>query len=138
MIQTLATVHRVSSAQAYRELVARKIDTLIKRGVQEDPTGQPLSVRDDDEPISAYINHGRWVVDCDCGSGNMVEPTWLLAGCLACGRIHTNVVMPEGHGDIERELTVRTRPSNRNWVPGESAADLRAETERFQPARGRR
>ena len=77
--------------------------------------------------VVAYLNHGRWVIDCDCGAGAATHPEWRVSRCFACGAVRSGVKFPNGWRGIEKVLMKRTDETNRNWYPGETAADLRAE-----------
>lgn len=79
----------------------------------------------------AYINHGRWLVDCPCGNGPNVSPVDASpeAVCFACGTVWTNVLVPVEHVEIERVLSERKFAVNQNWRPGENVEDLVAEAE---------
>ncbi len=87
--------------------------------------------------MNAYLNHGRWVVACaadDCRAT-------LFADRLACECHDESVcdhpavpcgapivaVFPEGRGDIDRLMSRRPRRTNRNWAPGETVDQLKAE-----------
>jgi|TARA_R110002020_G_scaffold197348_8_gene398451 hypothetical protein len=73
---------------------------------------KPFEVSD---PVHAYINHGRWVIDCECNGGGLTSPTFKLSCCFDCGRRYVNVVFPKNAKKIERELLKRRDQSNRNW-----------------------
>ena len=113
-------IHRVTSPRAYRDLCAAVMAKRRKAGLD----GRVVAIAD---PVTAYVNHGRWVIDCDCGAGNSVHPDWKLACCLECGAIRTNIVFPAEIREIERTLASRKRQANRNWRPGETVATLKAE-----------
>src|SRR5215210_1407773 len=83
----------------------------------------------------AYVNHGKWIVQCPCAEGTpqgpnhpAADPEWRLAICLDCGALY----QPEFPHDIERiEAALLRRPDrlNRNFRPqdGETVADLLSE-----------
>lgn len=77
---------------------------------------------------AAYFNHGRWVIDCPCMAGVLVEPGDKTARCLACGK-QTDVKWPAPQSRAAAEKLLASRPvENRNWFPDrETVADLRAE-----------
>jgi hypothetical protein len=74
--------------------------------------------------LAAYLNHGRWVVDCPaCPSAALAGATF---ACEDCGYGPEAVQMPAEAADVED--AVRPRPlRNRNWRPTETVADLEAE-----------
>lgn len=91
----------------------------------------PLPIKvSDSEPLKAYVNHGRWIVKCECGGA---EKAWEegLFMCLSCwnsGHKHQyrRVVFPKERARIE-ELLIKRPLINRNWSPGETLAQLKKE-----------
>jgi hypothetical protein len=79
------------------------------------------------DPVKAYVNHGRWVVDCVCRGAGLTSPEFGVSACFDCGRIYTGVTFPANHKDIERVLLQRSNKSNRNWV-GETVDELTQES----------
>ena len=78
--------------------------------------------------MNAYVNHGRWVVDCPepyCGGAGLAETVLV---CENCKRV-TQVVWPTNRTDIDRALVPRPVPQTRNWTPGETVEDLLKENE---------
>ncbi len=89
--------------------------------------------------VEAVVNHGRWIASCPASCGNAIvvsqrEP-WYI--CTDCGSEENGgqwyrVVFPEEKAEIEAALTARSakRPfqaPSRNWTPGETVKDLKAE-----------
>lgn len=74
----------------------------------------------------ARVNHGRWIVECGCGNGLLVEMTSREALCIRCGAIW-EAVLPPNWREIERVLCRRWQREAQNWSPGESIDLLRAE-----------
>lgn len=75
----------------------------------------------------AYINHGRWVVDCPrCNGG--VKVSEQEAGCPDCGA-ELAVGWPDQADRDAAEEVLAVRPTeNRNWYPAtEDVDDLKAE-----------
>jgi hypothetical protein len=68
-----------------------------------------------DEPREAYINHGRWVVDCDCNGAGLTSTTFKLTCCFDCGRVYTSVTFPKDAEKIEDALLKRREQAQRNW-----------------------
>ena len=83
-----------------------------------------------DDPIDAYINHGRWVINCECNGGGLTSPTFKVSCCFDCGRRYTNVVFPNDAKKIEKELMKRREQHHRNWM-GESLKVLTRESLRI-------
>ena len=75
---------------------------------------------------SARINHGRWIVDCECNGAGFTCPKVKVACCFDCGRVYLNVKFPRDAVKIERLLTERPM-MNRNWRKGETVKTLIAE-----------
>jgi len=81
--------------------------------------------------LPAYVNHGRWVANCpNCNGGIFGPPAHgshdQTGACLDCGWVYT-LDYPVQAQAIERLLLLRPKPDNRNWLPGETVADLARE-----------
>jgi hypothetical protein len=87
----------------------------------------------------ARVNHGRWIVDCpagDCLAALRVEGATGVCDCRddnVCDHpeiphdLAFAVERPADADEITRILDLRpTRPS-RNWYPGETLAEVKAE-----------
>lgn len=83
--------------------------------------------------IEAYVNWGRWVADCPtpgCNGALIVsheDPRFYCPYCFndpEAGRFLA-VAFPAARAAIEAELLKRPLLEQRNWRPGETAADLR-------------
>ena len=75
----------------------------------------------------AYVNHGRWVVDCPtpyCNEAHHAEPTT----CPGCGRTY-GPSFPAERVLIDAALSRRVVVETRNWIPGETVARLESENE---------
>ena len=68
-----------------------------------------------DEPREAYINHGRWVVNCECNGAGLTSINFKVTCCFDCGRVYTNVTFPKNAKKIEEALLLRREQTNRNW-----------------------
>ena len=90
----------------------------------------------------AYVNHGRWVVDCPfCGGAeqewpqglrthpSVPHPFGLVNDTLHCGYTGKTCVaqFPDDRFAIESVLSKRPEPQTRNWFVHESVEDLHAE-----------
>lgn len=109
----------------------------VRHPSRELPERRPVATNFDVQAY-AYVNHGRWIVDCPfCPSAqvaSMSDPRFFCAGADGCanaaaGGHFVPVVFP---GDkqlkaIERELLKRRNKDNRNWHPGEKVSDLQRE-----------
>jgi len=114
--------HMVKSPDEYR---AAQMKFITARQAQ----GARYEVHMVDTPVSARVDHNSWVIDCECGAGNAVDPLWPNAHCFGCGAIHTNIVWPINREQIEVILLQRVDVTKRNWHTGETEDDLRAENE---------
>lgn len=82
----------------------------------------------------AYVNWGRWVVDCGCCSAMALEGFPSEVKCFECGEVQV-VIYPAERDAIEAILALRPGKilggtlayPNRNWKPGESVRDLQKE-----------
>lgn len=77
--------------------------------------------------LTARVDCNTWLVDCECGAGNAVDPDWPpVAHCFGCGAVHRTVIFPEPvlRHAIERVLLCRVDPRLRSWRHGETVADL--------------
>ena len=79
------------------------------------------------EPVKAYINHGRWVIDCECNGGGLTSPDFKLSCCFDCGRRYLNIVFPKNARQVEATLLKRKLHTQRNWN-GETVKLLKIET----------
>lgn len=78
----------------------------------------------------AEVNHGRWIVRCPwCATAQNASADDHRFFCTECsngaaGGQWITVEWPEDREEIEAALGCRPLPANRNWVPGESVAEL--------------
>ena len=90
----------------------------------------PQTGIDEGPPVKARVNHGRWVVDCECNSAELAfeEGLFMCQSCYNAGHKHQyrRSVFPNNRMDIEKALLQRPQ-CNRNWWHGESVATLKAE-----------
>lgn len=88
--------------------------------------GRPKAIK-----VTARIEHGRWLGDCPvdgCSGAELVDPEWPFLVCYSCGDGPFGVTFPKDRVAIEAALLARPRALTRNWIPGETAADLRRES----------
>jgi ribosomal protein L37AE/L43A len=80
-----------------------------------------------------FVNHGRWVIQCpECPSCALASKRDARFFCTECSNATAGVhwlpvAWPAGADQIERLLSARSRPANRNWRPGEPLDRLAAE-----------
>ena len=73
-----------------------------------------------DMPREAYINHGRWVVNCQCNGAGLTSREFSVTCCFDCWRVYTNIIFPENAQKIELLLLDRRFETDRNWNIGDS------------------
>lgn len=132
------------------------IEALCNRALRAQPFKPNWALVDASKPVQARVDYGRWLADCECGNAVYVEPTDPLFFCDACGNESAAgkvrpVVFPANRLMIEAALLerpvrgepgtrkrlgtqallnprlVRHEDAPRNWTPGQSADELRAE-----------
>ena len=78
----------------------------------------------------AYVNHGRWVVDCTkCSGAGLASREVGVSCCFDCGTVYTRVSFPKDAEKIEALLLRRSDLATRNWTIGETLKSLRYENE---------
>lgn len=101
-------------------------------------SGAEIATPADDSPttpsVVAYINFGRWVTDCECGSAQVLDQNDQRFFCVRCLNSISNgnwraVVWPAEASNIEDALLVRPDVGTRNWLPGQSVVTLEDENE---------
>ena len=83
----------------------------------------------------AYVNHGRWCVDCPygCGSAQYASHSDRRFFCVDCANRGDPRWVPVAWPSelelttIEAVLSVRPDPTTQNWRPGEAIDELTAE-----------
>lgn len=113
---------RCTSVEAYRCLQAMHFAE-AKAKYPRKPWPDPFVTATAGTP---QIHQGIWKVDCVCGNWPIFDPEWQEACCFTCGAIH-QVAPPKDWRDIEAVLLARPEMTTRNYLPGETLDDLRAE-----------
>lgn len=117
---------------SFEEYVAGMITAYARR---QRVTVPPLTDVAIDAALDARVDAGRWIAECpDCHDAQYVwtaeaHPLFLCVTCFnaTVGRRWRPVLIPSERAAIEAALEPRPMPHNRNWTPGETVADLRAE-----------
>lgn len=86
-----------------------------------------------DGGLDAEVNHGRWLVVCPCGGAQLGNPDVDRFYCVDClneavSGLWRAVRYPPDEDGIDAALAPRL-PINRNWLPGETVAELEAEND---------
>ena len=119
-IETARHQHRVRDERALREQHTKSM-------AKARAFGDSVQVHTSAHEVHAYINHGKWVGMCECGSGVATDPAFAAAYCFGCGAIHNNVVFPADRLEIEHLLLARPRSENRNWDARDTLVKLLAD-----------
>lgn len=125
----------LADASGYGDDSARACVDLLNRLRAEQ--GQPLLEPPSDSEQSktrllAYVNHGRWVVDCPCGSAQLASRSDRRFWCVECHNAWASgkwvgVDWPQDEADVEALLLERPEEKTRNWQPTEDTMALVAE-----------
>ncbi len=75
-------------------------------------------------PVSARIDYGRWIADCECGGAEYVDPEEPIFFCMACGNKITSgrarkVVFPKNRVEVEIKTMANIEPAWQCWKEGE-------------------
>ena len=118
-----------------RQLLRVKDDAALRKLARTQADRSGLDVVESAAPLAAFINHGRWIAMCSCGSGVAVDPDLSIAVCFAhfdtddpksgiSAMTHTRIVFPANRAQIEAALHKRAMNRNRNWTPNEDVDAL--------------
>lgn len=97
----------------------------------EEALARPLAPNS--EAVEVYVNEGRWVVGCpDCAGAQLACRTDPRFMCVECANVTVDgmwrpVVWPKNPDAVDAELAQRRMTKTRNWLPGETVAQLRTE-----------
>lgn len=122
--------------------------------------------KDEQKALIAYIDAGRWAVECECGQPAYADPDYPFAFCALCGNAAIgsagrSVIFPnfqERHeieaALLEREIDApleigtqtiglpktkaKVEGAHRAWKPGQKTDDLRKEHEFAKSEKHRR
>lgn len=113
-----ATVDDLLAAQAYhieRTLASGRAPDYVR------PPHEASIARD------AFINEGRLLLDCTCGSGVSVSVDWMLAACFECGAIYRGkqIVLPPRLAEVDA-LLVRLPMGLRSFYPAGETVEMLA------------
>jgi hypothetical protein len=119
-IETARDQHRVKDESGLKAKQAAFVAKQIAGGMRS------IRIHESAEPKAAKINHGVWLLECDCGAGVAVDPSFSAGYCFGCGAIHTRVEWPapEDRLNIEHVILARPKTVNRNWDPDETLIDV--------------
>ena len=125
--------------------VAERIEKLARRNGFKAPDGKTSG-----KAVQARVNRGRWIADCECGGAEAVSREEPVFFCFSCGNEANKgklrgVLFPEDANEVEKALLERKlklgpgrdeivkamqavpETYHREWAPGESAKDIRAQ-----------
>lgn len=101
------------------------------------PPGVERRIPDQVAPdaLPVHVNHGRWIVECPCGSAQLASRTDRRFFCVECGNVTfegkwVRVEWPSDSEVAEIEQALQERPfaTYQNWSPGETVQELKVET----------
>ncbi|MAH45846.1 hypothetical protein CMI37_08445 [Candidatus Pacearchaeota archaeon] len=82
------------------------------------------------KPLLAYVDHGRWIVRCECGGAELAWEEGLML-CHSCFNSKQRQQLRRTKFPPNRqaiEVLLMKRPyENRNWFPYETLNDLETE-----------
>lgn len=95
----------------------------MERALDHPPSG---------DPVIAMVNHNRWIAQCECGGAEVVDPDLPNFYCFSCFNVFNEgyartVDFPHYHAAIDKVLSLRDDPFTKNWIPGETIGELRAQ-----------
>lgn len=100
------------------------IPMMIKHGVKTEPG---IS---DSKPVMAFVNHGRWLIKCECGGAEYAweEGLFMCQSCWNSAYKHNfrKAVFPKERKQIEELLEARPL-LNRNFLLTDTVTILKAE-----------
>jgi hypothetical protein len=108
MEDKIFTVHDMMRIEGHIALKDRIVKRSRKMGLKVN-----FSQDENDKPVKAKINMGRWVADCDgCQGAEYVSPDHPIFFCLSCGNYRQagrvrHVIFPKDYEDIEAEILKR-------------------------------
>jgi len=90
--------------------------------------GETISLSQTGKTAVARVDHGRWLIDCECGDAAFAWAAHPEAACMGCGAVY-GVQFPPAETVAKAEAVLDgRREANRNWFPDrETVKDLRAE-----------
>lgn len=95
----------------------------------------PIGIFEDELPLEAYVNHGRWIVKCKCGGAEKAweEGLFMCLSCLNSSHKHQyrKAIFPRTRAKIEA-LLIQRPLINRNWIPGETLTQLKKENKEHE------
>lgn len=104
---------------------------LTKAWIQARRRGRMPGFETATETLKAFVNHGRWIVQCPNGCGTAICPSTIerYFVCITCGTVAYHVEFPKVRDMVAIELVLeaRARLETRNWNGTETIAELRAE-----------
>jgi len=109
----------------------------MNAGMDGDTTMPAPGVLEGDETVTAVVNAGRWIAECPFCAGaeyvNFDSPVFFCCNCRnqEAGNRPIPVALPTDTVRVQVAAYLCVRPrENRNWMPDETVADLRAENKR--------
>lgn len=116
----------------YRRFVEHCLRLRWRDAMQSNPLLRRIDWEHPQGEVQATIGRSDWRVDCPyCRGALVVEPgePYFCPDCAMQGNDYKplTVVFPANRAEIERVLLKRPDPETRNWLVGETVADLERE-----------
>jgi hypothetical protein len=148
MITAKHVAQREGFATTRERIEKQRAQFLRKNPQSRLKSGSLVDIR----PVTARVDFGRWIADCECGGAEYVDPEHTFFFCQSCGNQAfggqlRSVIFPdeETRAQIEVALTAREvddsfgkdeiqramqakpkiRGLARSWNPDESVSDLK-------------
>lgn len=136
MLETIETRFAVAADRAFRHALmppAFEIPARLRARKEQVPFHAPEGQAANPKAV-AFVNHGRWLVECPfCPSYQYasLDGLFYCAICLnkAAGHRTVPLKLPVNAGEITNKLMDRPLPEHRNWLPGETVKDLARQDE---------
>jgi hypothetical protein len=77
----------------------------------------PDGVLEGEPALYARVDANRWLVQCVCGSADIISPADPRWGCVTCGYGWVSIIVPSPSevATIEAALLTQPRPAKRFW-----------------------
>lgn len=88
------------------------------------------------KPVSAFVDYGRWVAQCECNGAEIVDPDVPEFFCFSCGNESNGgrlrpVIFPNEIKEIEKQLLSVKDTAFRYWKADESMDKLKVRVEKI-------
>lgn len=132
LIRTAGQQKTVRKHGGYRRFVEHCLRLRWEDALKANPALRRIQWDETQGEVMATVVRSNWRVDCPfCQSAMAAEPgePFFCPDCAMQGNEFKPmaIVWPKERAEIERVLLARPNPNNRNWLIGETVADLLTE-----------